>query len=209
MDAIAAPLRKRSRLSIALTGHMSVIRGFLAPRGSLQECIRRKSGRRRRCATGQGPTTRRGRCHCLVPRAGLCPRRGLRRCRPWDREQLRAVCDGLRGSYGVYAVNPVSTSRYRDRHSSSGASDAGDAQVLSDMVRTDRHHHRLMAGDSEEVEVIKTLVRAPHSMVHHQALRALGNPRVGTLHGPLAHHIAYDEMTARAHRPEKRTYSAA
>jgi transposase len=44
--------------------------------------------------------------------------------------------------YGVYAVNPMSTSRYRDRHSSSGAkSDAGDAQVLCDMVRTDRHNH--------------------------------------------------------------------
>jgi hypothetical protein len=41
--------------------------------------------------------------------------------------------------YEVYAVNPMSTSRYRDRHSSSGAKcDAGDAQVLSEMVRTDR-----------------------------------------------------------------------
>jgi hypothetical protein len=39
--------------------------------------------------------------------------------------------------YQLYAVNPMSTSRYRDRHSTSGAkSDAGDAQVLSDMVRT-------------------------------------------------------------------------
>ena len=55
---------------------------------------------------------------------------------------------------------------YRDRHSSSGAkSDAGDAQVLSDMVRTDRHNHRLMAGDSEEVEAIKILARAHQSMV--------------------------------------------
>ena len=68
--------------------------------------------------------------------------------------------------YEVYAVNPMSTSRYRDRHSSSGAkSDAGDAQVLSDMVRTDRHNHRLMAGDSEEVEAIKILARAHQSMV--------------------------------------------
>ncbi|MGH3181324.1 MAG: IS110 family transposase [Streptosporangiaceae bacterium] len=66
----------------------------------------------------------------------------------------------------VYAVNPMSTSRYRDRHSSSGAkSDAGDAQVLSDMVRTDRHNHRLMSGDSEGVEAIKILARAHQSMV--------------------------------------------
>ena len=68
--------------------------------------------------------------------------------------------------YQLYAVNPMSTSRYRDRHSTSGAkSDAGDAQVLSDMVRTDRHNHRLVAGDSEGVEAIKVLARAHQSMV--------------------------------------------
>ena len=51
--------------------------------------------------------------------------------------------------YQVYAVNPLSTSRYRDRHSVGGAkSDPGDAKVLADMVRTDRHNHRLIAGDS-------------------------------------------------------------
>jgi hypothetical protein len=68
--------------------------------------------------------------------------------------------------YQVYAVNPMSTSRYRDRHSTSGAkSDAGDAQVLSDMVRTDRHHHRLVAADTNEVEALKVLARAHQSMV--------------------------------------------
>jgi transposase len=42
--------------------------------------------------------------------------------------------------YQIIAVNPMSTSRYRDRHSTSGAkSDPGDAKVLADMVRTDRH----------------------------------------------------------------------
>ena len=35
--------------------------------------------------------------------------------------------------YLVFAVNPMSTSRYRDRHSVSGAkSDAGDARVLAE-----------------------------------------------------------------------------
>jgi hypothetical protein len=68
--------------------------------------------------------------------------------------------------YQLYAVNPMSTSRYRDRHSTSGAkSDAGDAKVLSDLVRTDRHNHRLVAGDSEGVEAIKILARAHQSMV--------------------------------------------
>src|ERR1700687_5180493 len=68
--------------------------------------------------------------------------------------------------YQVYAVNPMSTSRYRDRHATSGAkSDAGDAHVLSDMVPTDGHHHRLVAGDSEGVEAIKILARAHQGMV--------------------------------------------
>src|SRR5580692_9176731 len=38
--------------------------------------------------------------------------------------------------YQVFAINPMSASRYRDRHGSSGAkSDRGDAKVLSDLVR--------------------------------------------------------------------------
>ncbi len=68
--------------------------------------------------------------------------------------------------YQVYAVNPMSTSRYRDRHSVSGAkSDPGDAKVLADMVRTDRHNHRPVAGDSDGVEAVKVLARAHQRMV--------------------------------------------
>jgi transposase len=68
--------------------------------------------------------------------------------------------------YQVFAVNPMSTSHYRDRHSTSGAkSDPGDAKVLADMVRTDRHNHRPVAGDSELAEAIKVLARAHQSMI--------------------------------------------
>ena len=68
--------------------------------------------------------------------------------------------------YQVFAVNPMSASRYRDRHSSSGAkSDPGDAKVLADLVRTDRHNHRPVAGDSDLAEGIKALARAHQSMV--------------------------------------------
>ena len=68
--------------------------------------------------------------------------------------------------YQVFAVNPMSTSRYRDRHSTSGAkSDPGDAKVLADMVRTDRHNHRPVAGDSELAEAIKVLARAHQTMI--------------------------------------------
>ncbi len=63
--------------------------------------------------------------------------------------------------YEVFAVNPLSVSRYRERHSTSGAkSDPGDAKVLADLVRTDRHNHRSLAGDSELAEALKLLARA-------------------------------------------------
>ena len=39
--------------------------------------------------------------------------------------------------YSVLAVNPLQASRFRDRHGTSGAkSDAGDAHMLADLVRT-------------------------------------------------------------------------
>lgn len=68
--------------------------------------------------------------------------------------------------YGVYAVNPLATSRYRDRHGVSGAkSDPGDAKVLADLVRTDRHNHRPLAGDSALAEAVKVLARAHQSAI--------------------------------------------
>ncbi len=68
--------------------------------------------------------------------------------------------------YTVLAVNPMSTSRYRERHSTSGAkSDPGDARVLAELARTDAHNHRPIAGDSELAEAVKVLARAHQSMV--------------------------------------------
>jgi hypothetical protein len=68
--------------------------------------------------------------------------------------------------YEVFAINPFSASRYRDRHVTSGAkSDPGDAEILADLVRTDRHAHRPIAGDSELAEAVKVLARAHQSMI--------------------------------------------
>jgi len=68
--------------------------------------------------------------------------------------------------YAVHAVNPLSVDRYRDRHRTSGAkSDPGDAKVLADLVRTDRHLHRQVAGDSELAEALKVLARAHQGLV--------------------------------------------
>jgi transposase len=68
--------------------------------------------------------------------------------------------------YRVLAVNPMSTSRYRERHSTSGAkSDPGDAFVLAELARTDGHNHRPVAGDSDLAEAIKVLARAHQAMI--------------------------------------------
>jgi hypothetical protein len=68
--------------------------------------------------------------------------------------------------YEVYAINPMAASRYRDRHVTSRAkSDPGDAKVLADLVRTDRHNHRRLAGDSEAAASIKVLARSHQDLV--------------------------------------------
>jgi transposase len=84
----------------------------------------------------------------------------------------------LVAGYQVYAVNPQVVSRYRGRHQVSRAkSDRGDAKVLADLVRTDRHNHRPVAGDSPLVEAVKVLARAHQGLIwarqrHVNALRS-------------------------------------
>jgi transposase len=78
---------------------------------------------------------------------------------PWVQALIAA-------GYEVFAINPMSASRYRERHSTSGAkSDAGDAHVLAEIVRLDRAHHRPVAGDSELGEAIKLVARSHQSLV--------------------------------------------
>jgi transposase len=72
----------------------------------------------------------------------------------------------LAAGYEVIAVNPLSTSRYRERLSTSGAkSDPGDARVLAELARVDGHNHRRIAGDSELAEAVKVLARAHQTMI--------------------------------------------
>jgi transposase len=83
-----------------------------------------------------------------------------------DRGQwVRAL---IAAGYEVFAINPMSVARYRERHSTSGAkSDAADAHVLAEIVRLDRANHRPVAGDSELGEAIKLVARAHQSSCGH------------------------------------------
>jgi len=72
----------------------------------------------------------------------------------------------LAAGYQVYAINPLAASRYRERHATSGAkSDPGDAKMLADLVRTDRHNHRRVAGDSELAASLQVLARAHQNLI--------------------------------------------
>jgi transposase len=79
--------------------------------------------------------------------------------------------------YQVFAVNPLQAARYRERHTVSGAkSDTGDAHVLADMVRTDAHQVRPVAGDSAQAEAVKVVARTHKTLIwertrHTQRLR--------------------------------------
>jgi hypothetical protein len=72
--------------------------------------------------------------------------------------------------YAVYGINPLQVARYRQRHAVSGAkSDAGDAHVLADMVRTDAHQLRPMAGDSPGAQAVKVVARAHKTLIWERA----------------------------------------
>lgn len=61
----------------------------------------------------------------------------------------------------VYAINPLAAARYRDRSSVSRAkSDAADARMLANILRTDGKAHRPMPADSELARSITVLARA-------------------------------------------------
>jgi len=78
-------------------------------------------------------------------------------CRACGRARwFRESTAGQRDNYGPDAQR-IATGRAK--------SDRGDARVLADLVRTDRHNHRLITPDSELHGAIRTLARAHHGLV--------------------------------------------
>jgi transposase len=101
----------------------------------------------------------------LVVRVGIETDRGL-----WVMALVAA-------GYEVFGINPLQTSRYRERHGvSGGKSDTADAHVLADMVRTDSHQLRTVAADSPAAQAVKVVARAHKTLIwertrHVQRLR--------------------------------------
>lgn len=78
---------------------------------------------------------------------------------PWVQALIAA-------GYTVFAVNPLQAARYRDRLGVSGAkSDAGDAHMLADMVRTQSHQLRTVAGDTADAEAVKVVTRMHKTLI--------------------------------------------
>ena len=74
----------------------------------------------------------------------------------------------------IYPINPLAASRYRARHSVSGAkSDATDAVLLANILRTDAAAHRPLPADTELAQAIRVLARAQQDAVWSR--QQLGN----------------------------------
>src|SRR3954469_8282822 len=140
---------------------------------------RRGGAGRHRPSAGAGAAARRGGRDRPAARANR--RRGRRGSRTWaglNRDRDRPgpwVAALVAAGYRVFAINPRQVARYREWHGTSGAkSDAADAHTLADMVRTDAHQLRPVAGDSPLAEGIKVIARAHQNLIwdrHRQVLR--------------------------------------
>src|SRR3954465_3719480 len=76
--------------------------------------------------------------------------------------------------YEVFAINPLSVARYRERSSPPGGkSDTAAAHLLAEIVRVDRAHHRPLAGDSQEAEAIKLVARTHQSLIWERSRHVL------------------------------------
>jgi transposase len=108
---------------------------------------------------------------------------------PWVQALIAA-------GYMVFAVNPLQAARARDRLGVSGAkSDAGDAHVLADLVRTDAHQLRPVAADSPVGEAVKVVTRM-HKTLIWERTRAVQRLRQALLEYFPAALAAFDDLDA-------------
>ena len=109
----------------------------------------------------------------------------------------------------IYPINPLAASRYRARYSVAGAkSDATDALLLANIVRTDRDAHRPLPADTEAAQAIRVLARAQQDAVW--ARQQVGNQIRDLLQQfyPAAI-VAFADLEGGLTRPDARTVLAA
>jgi transposase len=109
----------------------------------------------------------------------------------------------------IYPINPLAASRYRARHAVSGAkSDATDAVLLANIVRTDAAAHRPLPADTELAQAIRVLARAQQDAVW--ARQQVGNQIRDVLKEfyPAAL-VAFADLDGGLTRPDARTILAA
>jgi len=86
-----------------------------------------------------------------------------------EKPQGRIVDFLLDHGVEVYPVNPKALDRVRDRYRMSDSkSDAFDAYVLAEFLRTDQAHLRVLRPSSEKAQELKMLTRDQHRVVRHK-----------------------------------------
>lgn len=66
----------------------------------------------------------------------------------------------IAAGFTVFPINPRAVARYRERYGQAGGkSGPGDAAVLANVLRTDRHHHRPLPADSDLARAVKACAR--------------------------------------------------
>jgi transposase/transposase IS116/IS110/IS902 family protein len=98
--------------------------------------------------------------------------------------------------YQVYAINPLQAARAREGSGVSGAkSDAGDAHVLADLVRTQSHQLRTVAGDSEQAQAVKVVTRMHQTLIWERTRTVLRLRSSLREYFPAAL-VAYEDLSA-------------
>src|SRR6476646_7235768 len=101
----------------------------------------------------------------------------------------------------IYPINPLAASRYRARYGVSGAkSDATDAVLLANIVRTDPGAHRPLPADTELAQAIRVLARAQQDAVWARHGQRHQRPKRGRRNAPDTGHHPCRRLGAALHR---------